>query len=91
MPGNLIPIRQEDYLESRIAWGGSNKADGSDGFQIYENGGATACYSYYTMQALYQLGRRQEADAILFPMLRVFEDGGFQGFEAPAPDARTYD
>jgi hypothetical protein len=43
---------------------------------------------YFTIQALYQLGRKQEADAILFPMLRAFEDRGFQGF---GPNGRTYD
>ena len=88
LPGNLIPIRQEDYLEARQDWGGGKKADGSDGFQIYENGGATACYAYFTIQALYQLGRHNEGDAILFPMLKSFEDGGFQG---SAPNGRSYD
>jgi hypothetical protein len=88
LPGNLIPIRQDDYLEARQEWGGGTKADGSDGFQVYENGGATACYAYFTIQALYQLGRHKEGDAILFPMLRSFEDGGFQG---SAPNGRSYD
>jgi hypothetical protein len=37
---------------------------------------------------LYDLGRRAEADAILFPMLKSFEDGGFQG---RGPDGMTYD
>ena len=88
LPGNLIPVRRDDYLEARPEWGGGKKDDGSDGFQIYENGGATACYAYFTIQALYQLGRHQEADAILFPMLRAFEEGGFQG---SGPGGRTYD
>ncbi len=88
LPGNLIPIRQEDYLEARPEWGGGTRADGSDGFQVYENGGATACYAYFTVQALYQLKRHNEADAILFPMLRSFEDGGFQG---SAANGRSYD
>jgi hypothetical protein len=88
LPGNLIPIRRDDYLEARQDWGGGTKVDGSDGFQIYENGGATACYAYFTIQALYQLGRHKEADAILFPMLKSFEDGGFQG---SAPNGRSYD
>jgi len=88
LPGNLIPIRRDDYLEAREEWGGGVKEDGSDGFQIYENGGATACFAYFTIQALYQLGRHKEADAILFPMLRSFEDGGFQG---SAPNGRSYD
>ena len=88
LPGNLIPIRQDDYLEARQEWGGGTKADGSDGFQIYENGGATACYAYFTIEALYKLGRHKEGDAILFPMLRAFEDGGFQG---TAPNGRSFD
>ncbi len=88
LPGNLIPIRRDDYLESRQEWGGGTKADGSDGFQIYENGGATACFAYFTIEALKKLGREKEADAILFPMLRSFADGGFQG---SAPNGRSYD
>jgi hypothetical protein len=88
LPGNLIPVRRGDYVERDIRWGGSNKEDGSDGFQNYENGGATACWAYFTLQALYQLGRRQEADAMLFPMLDGFAKGGFQGF---GPNGMTYD
>ena len=88
LPGNLIPIRRDDYLEARQAWGGGTREDGSDGFQIYENGGATACYAYFTIEALYQLGRRKDADAILFPMLKAFKDGGFQG---EGPNGRSYD
>ena len=88
LPGNLIPIRRDDYLEPRQEWGGGTRADGSDGFQIYENGGATACFVYFTLQALYKLGRRNDADAILFPMLRSFEDGRFQG---TSPNGRSYD
>jgi hypothetical protein len=88
LPGNLIPVRRDDYLEPRQEWGGGTKADGSDGFQIYENGGATACFAYFTLQALYQLGRKAEADAILFPMLRAFQNGGFQG---SSPNGRSYD
>lgn len=75
LPGNLIPVPQYDYLDSRPSWGGG----GSKGFQNYENGGATADFAYFTIEALYKLGRRNEADAILFPMLRSFEDGDFQG------------
>ena len=88
LPGNLIPIRRDDYLEARPEWGGGTKADGSDGFQIYENGGATACYAYFTIEALYKLGRHKEGDEILFPMLRSFEHGGFSG---TGPDGRSYD
>ena len=88
LPGNLIPVRREDYVDHDIRFGGGTKADGSDGFQIYENGGATACMAYFTIQALRELGRHQEAESILFPMLKAFEDGKFQG---RAPKGLTYD
>jgi hypothetical protein len=88
LPGNLIPVRREDYVDHNIQFGGGTKADGSDGFQIYENGGATACMTYYTIQALRELGRHREADSILFPILKAFEDGKFQG---RAPNGLTYD
>ncbi len=88
LPGNLIPIRQEDYMVHNQRWGGPEKKDGSDRFQIYINGGATACFVYYTLKALYQLGRREEADAMLFPLLRAYEEGGFQGH---GTNGMTYD
>lgn len=88
LPGNLIPVRREDYVDHNKGAGGPAKADGSDAFQIYENGGATACYAYFTIQALRELGRDKEAAAILFPLLKSFEDGGFQG---RAPNGKTYD
>jgi hypothetical protein len=49
LPRNLIPIRREDYEDLNPAAGGPKKADGSDSFQIYENGGATAAFAYYTV------------------------------------------
>ncbi len=88
LPGNLIPIRREDYVVRQRDSGGSDKADGSGGFPFYENGGATACYAYFTIQALKELGRTKEADAILFPMLKAFEEGGFQGY---GPGGKSYD
>lgn len=88
LPGNLIPVRKEDYVDSRHRFGGPQKEDGSDGFQIYENGGATACYAYYTIEALRILGRKQESDAILYAMMQSFEDGRFQG---KGPNGMTYD
>ncbi len=88
LPGNLIPIRHGDYVDYNPRYGGPAKEDGSDGFQVYENGGATACYAYFTLQALYRLGWHKDADAMLFPMLAGFEKGGFQGF---GPNGMTYD
>jgi hypothetical protein len=88
LPGNLVPIRREDYAHHLLSSGGGEKEDGSDGFQIYQNGGATASFAYFTLQALNQLGRRKDADAILFPLLRGFEEGGFQG---SGPNGKSFD
>lgn len=79
LPGNLIPIRREDYTDRDKRYGYGEKEDGSDGFQIYENGGATGCYAYYTIHALFKLGMRKEAESILFPMLESYNKGGFEG------------
>jgi hypothetical protein len=82
LPGNLVPIARRDYVDHDPRWGGGAKEDNSDGFQIYENGGATACHAFFTLAALYDLGRRDEADKILFPMLDSFEKGSFEGMGA---------
>ncbi len=70
LPGNLIPVPKADCMQYGP----------HDGFQIYENGGATACFSYFTLAALYHLGRIQDGDRILFPLLDAFARGDFQGF-----------
>jgi hypothetical protein len=88
LPGNLIPVRREDYEDLNPNAGAPKKADGSDGFQTYENGGATAAFAYYTIAALYKLHRVQDGDRILFPMLKTYTSGGFQG---RGPNGRTYD
>jgi hypothetical protein len=80
LPGNLISVARKDYVHHEVRFGGGWKEDGSDGFQIYENGGATASFAYFTLAALYNLGRIQDGDRILFPMLDAFAKGDFQGF-----------
>lgn len=82
LPGNLIPVARADYVDLNPRFGGGAKEDNSDGFQIYENGGATACHAFHFLAALYDLGRREEADRILLPMLAAFERGDFQGMGA---------
>ncbi len=79
LPGNLVSIPHADYVDHDPTWGGGNLPDGSDGFEIYENGGATACFSYFTLGALYHLGERQQGDQILMPMLESFKRQGFSG------------
>jgi hypothetical protein len=79
LPGNLVPIRRADYVDLNLRFGGPAREDGSDGFEVYENGGATACHSYFTLAALYRLGEKQQGDKILMPMLDAFERQGFSG------------
>ncbi len=84
LPGNLVPVRKADYVlhnwPNAREVGEPSNDDGSDAFQYYENGGATGCYAYFTIHALYQLGRTQEARRIFYPMLDSYTTGDFQGF-----------
>ena len=85
LPGNLIPIRKGDYVFHNSVptqFGEPKLDDGSDGFQYYENGGATGCWSYFTVKALYKLGRAADARRIFHPMLQSYARGEFQGFGA---------
>ena len=89
LPGNLAPVAMRDYRELRARFGGGEKEDGSEGFQHYENGGATACFAYFTLAALYDLGRREEADRILLPMLGPFDRNDFEGRDPATTESRT--
>ncbi len=85
LPGNLVPVKKGDYVDENHppeATGQPRRDDGSDGFQFYENGGATGCWAYYTVKALYQLGRAEDARCIFHPMLAGYAHGKFQGFDA---------
>jgi hypothetical protein len=79
LPGNLIPVPPADYVAHEKHWGHGDKPDGSDAFQIYENGGATGCYAYFTIKALYDLGLRTAADGIFIPMMEAYKENGFDG------------
>ena len=79
LPGNLVSVARKDYVDRNPRFGGGKLEDGSDAFQRYENGGATACFAYFTLAALYDLGRIEDGDRILFPMLQSFAKGDFQG------------
>ncbi|HSY18972.1 MAG TPA: hypothetical protein VK815_11585 [Candidatus Acidoferrales bacterium] len=85
LPGNLVPIPKGDYILQHhppTRFGEPLLDDGSDGFQYYENGGATGCFAWFTVKALYQLGRPEEARHIFLPMLAGYAAGNFQGFDA---------
>ncbi|HEX4349307.1 MAG TPA: family 20 glycosylhydrolase, partial [Verrucomicrobiae bacterium] len=93
LPGNLIPVLKKDYVDHNPRFGGGLKDDNTDGFQIYENGGATACFAYFTVAALYDLGRVADGDKIFMPMLDSFAKGDFQGrgTNGMSKDWRTWD
>ena len=91
LPGNLVPVPKRDYVSGNGTpeeVGEPLLDDGSDGFQYYENGGATGCWTYYTIKALYQLGRVEDARRILHPMLAGYARGEFQGFDV---NGRSFD
>jgi Bacterial alpha-L-rhamnosidase 6 hairpin glycosidase domain len=75
LPGNLVSVALKDCANMH---GPSH----SEGFQIYENGGATGSFAFFTLAALYDLGRKAEADEILFPMLDAYGKCGFEGTDA---------
>jgi len=95
LPGNLITVTLKDYVHKSPDGhiGGGVLSDNSDGFQNYENGGATGSFAFFTLAALYDLGRSAEADAILFPMLEEYGKSGFEGRDAKgrSPDWRRWD
>ncbi len=85
LPGNLVPVKMGDYVHEDYApelYGEPRLEDGTDGFQFYENGGATGCWAYYLVHALYQLDRVEDARRIFHPMLNGYAQGKFQGFAA---------
>jgi hypothetical protein len=85
LPGNLVPVKKGDYVDHDTppqVHGVPRLEDGSDGFQYYENGGATGCWCYYLVHAFYQLGRVEDARRIFQPMLAGYARGEFQGFGA---------
>jgi Bacterial alpha-L-rhamnosidase 6 hairpin glycosidase domain len=88
LPGNLVPVARKDYAHKDPRYGGGVREDNSDGFQIYENGGATACFAYFTIAAFNHVGQHDRADQILFPVLAAFNAREFEGVGA---GARTND
>ena len=95
LPGNLVSVALKDCVDKRGngRFGCGSRPDNSDGFQNYENGGATASFAFFTLAALYDLGRKAEADQILFPMLEAYGTCGFEGHDAKghSPDWRRWD
>ena len=84
LPGNLITVALKDYVHKAPDGhvGGGVRPDNADGFQNYENAGATGSFAFFTLAALYDLGRKAEADKILFAMLDEYGRCGFEGKDA---------
>jgi hypothetical protein len=95
LPGNLVSVALKDCVDNRGngRYGCGALPDNTDGFQNYENGGATGAYAFFTLAALYDLGRAEEADAILFPMLEEYGKSGFSARDAKgrSTDWRRWD
>ncbi|HZZ20399.1 MAG TPA: amylo-alpha-1,6-glucosidase [Opitutaceae bacterium] len=79
LPGNLVPVARKDYAHKDPRYGGGKREDNADGFQVYENGGATACYSYFTIAAFERVGEHERAKQILLPILGAFDAREFEG------------
>jgi hypothetical protein len=84
LPGNLVTVALKDYAHKTpdARYGGGVLPDNSDGFQNYENAGATGSFAFFTLAALYDLGRNVEADEILLAMLSEYDRSGFEGKDA---------
>jgi len=82
LPGNLVPIARKDYAHKDPRYGGGVREDNADGFQVYENGGLSACFSYFTIAAFDRVGQHARAEQILLPILDAFEKREFEGVGA---------
>ncbi len=77
VPCTLIPVRREDYLLPD-SLGLPKRADGSDTFQQYENGGITAGHVLHFLAAHYVAGEPERGDMLLKAMARRQASVGFQ-------------
>jgi hypothetical protein len=84
----LVPVVRADYTDLLLEVGGGKREDNLDGFQIYENGGATSCFTFFTINALQKLGRKKDANAILLPLLKSMSREIFRA-GVPMEDQRT--
>jgi hypothetical protein len=79
VPGNLVSVSSVDYTEHNPRWGGGLKADGSDAFQRYENGGASINWSFFTLEAFRKAGMDEQYQLISEGILKGIRAGSFQG------------
>jgi hypothetical protein len=88
LPGDLVPVPRRDYAHKDPRYGGGAREDNADGFQVYENGGATACFAYFTIAAFDRVGQHARAGRILLPILGAFDRREFEGL---GPNQMTND
>jgi hypothetical protein len=79
LPGDLVPVPRRDYAHKDPRYGGGAREDNTDAFQVYENGGASACFANFTIAAFDRVGQHGRAGQILFPILDAFEKREFEG------------
>ncbi|HEY1806977.1 MAG TPA: hypothetical protein VGG42_00380 [Acidobacteriaceae bacterium] len=77
LPCTLEPVRRADYLQPS-GLGVPHRADGTDTFQMYMNGGISAGHTLHFILAGYAVGEPQKADALLHAMLTRQATIGFQ-------------
>ena len=75
LPTNLTPMSPADYIPNTS--GAPRRADGTDTWQIYMNGGATPALEYYFIQALYRTDQYESAERLLWPLMGSYERGTF--------------
>ena len=66
MPTNLIPLQKDDWRNHE-----------SRGWQGYMNGSITPPFSNYIIMALYKMGRREQAEELLWAQIGSFDKGTF--------------
>ena len=78
LPTNLLPLQKDEWNH------------GSRGWQEYMNGSITPPYSNYVIMALYKLGRREQAEELLWPQIASFDKGTFNsGVRIPYMQTRN--
>jgi hypothetical protein len=88
LPTNLKPMSPADYIPHLS--GSPKRADGTDTWQIYMNGGVNPAMEYYMIQALYQTGQYDAAERLLWPLMESFENGTFNaGIQLPKQKQRN--
>ena len=77
LPCTLEPVRRADYLQPG-GLGVPRRADGTDTFQTYMNGGISAGHTLHFIMAYHVVGEPENADAMLQAMLGRQRTIGFQ-------------